>query len=140
VHVVFALDDSVAAVQDSRLIVAGTCSNTVAVAVVPFRVAVRVAAWLNDTAPVEMANVAVVEFAITGTDAVALNTGEALFVNATTAPPAGAAWDSVTVQLALPLEDSVATVQVSALIVADACNEIVVVAVVRFKVPASVAV
>jgi hypothetical protein len=85
-------------------------------------------------------NVAVVAFAATVTDAGAVKAGDPLFPTVTTAPPAGAACDNVTVQVALPFEDIVDAVQVKALIFAGACNVMVVFAVVPFTVPVSVAV
>jgi len=85
-------------------------------------------------------NVAVVAFAATVTDTGAVKAGDPLFANVTTAPPAGAAWDRVTVHVALPFEDRLAAVQESALIVTSACSDTVAVAVVPLRVPVSVAV
>ena len=85
-------------------------------------------------------NVAVVAFAATVTVAGAVRAPDALLVNVTTAPPAGAACASVTVQVALPFESSVDAVHVKALIVAAACNAMVALALVALTVPVSVAV
>ena len=83
---------------------------------------------------------AVVAFAATVTDAGAVNAGDPLFPNVTTAPPAGAACDNVTVQVALPFEAIVDAVHVKPLIVAGACSATVALALVAFSVPVSVAV
>jgi hypothetical protein len=90
--------------------------------------------------PVVTLNVAVVAFAVTVTDAGAVRTPEALLVNVTTAPPAGAACKSVTVQVALPFEDIADAVHVKVLIFAGAWRAMVVLALVPFSVPVSVAV
>ena len=90
--------------------------------------------------PVLTVNAAVVAFAATVTDAGAVNAGDPLLPNVTTAPPAGAPCDSVTVHDALPFELSEVAVHVSPFIVAGTCSAIVVLAVVPFNVPVSVAV
>jgi hypothetical protein len=84
-------------------------------------------------------NVAVVAFAATVTDAGAVNAGDPLFPNVTTAPPAGAPCERVTVHVALPFESNVDAVHVKLLIAAAACNVMVALAVVPFTVPVSVA-
>jgi hypothetical protein len=84
--------------------------------------------------------VAVVAFAATVTEAGAVNAGDPLFPTVTTAPPAGAPCDSVTVQVALPFESNVEAVQVKALIAAAACRAMVALALVEFRVPVNVAV
>ena len=119
VHVALPFEDRLAAVQESALIVTSACNVTVAVVVVPFNVAVRVAVRVADTVPVEMLNVAVVAFAATVADAGTVSAGEALFVKVTTAPPVGAACASVTVHSALPFEDRAAAVQDIPLTVGD---------------------
>ena len=91
-------------------------------------------------APVVTLNVAVVAFAATVTDVGAVNAGAPLFPNVTTAPPAGAPCDNVTVHVALPFESNVDAVQVKALIAAAACSAMVALALVAFTVPVSVAV
>lgn len=63
--------------------------------------------------PVDMLNVPEVALAATVIDAGTVNAGDALFVNVTTEPPAGAACDNVTVHTVLPLDDNDAAVQVS---------------------------
>jgi hypothetical protein len=90
--------------------------------------------------PVVTLNVTAVEFAGTVTDAGAVNAGAPLFVNVTTAPPAGAPCDNVTVHVALPFEDIVDAVHVNVLIFAGACSAMVALAVVPFTVPVRVAV
>ncbi len=140
VQVALPFEDSVVAVQESPLIVTGVCNEMVALAVIPFSVPVSVTVWFAVSVPVEMLNVPVVTFAATVTDAGAPKAGDPLFVNVTTTPPVGAARDSVTVQVALPFEDSVVAVQESPLIVNGVCNEMVALAVVPFSVPVSVAV
>jgi hypothetical protein len=70
--------------------------------------------------PVVTLKVAVVAFAATVTDAGAVNAGDPVFPNVTTAPPAGAPCDNVTVHVALPFEDIVDAVHVKVLIVAGA--------------------
>jgi hypothetical protein len=75
---------------------------------------------LTVRAPVVTLKAAVVAFAATVTDAGAVNAGDPLFPNVTTAPPAGAACDNVTVQVALPFEAIVDAVHVKPLIVAGA--------------------
>jgi len=57
--------------------------------------------------------------AATVTDAGTVNTGDALFVNVTTAPPMGAACEIVAVHCVLWLEESVVAVQLSPVIVGD---------------------
>jgi hypothetical protein len=90
--------------------------------------------------PVVTLNVAVVAFAATVTDAGAVNAGDPLFPNVTTAPPAGATCDSVTVQVALPFESNVDAVQDSPLTPVVGCSVMVALALVAFSVPVSVAV
>jgi hypothetical protein len=89
--------------------------------------------------PVEILNTAFVAFAATVTDAGAVRTPEALLVNVTTAPPAGATCESVTVHVVLPLEDNVGP-QDSALMPVVGCSVMVALALVAFTVPVSVAV
>jgi len=94
---VLAFEDNVLTAQlNAEAAVMGP-SDSVAVAVVPFRAAVKTAVWFAATVPVEILNVALTAPAATVTDAGAVKTGEPLFVRATTAPPASAARDSVTV-------------------------------------------
>ena len=85
-------------------------------------------------------NVAVVAFANTVMEAGAANAGEPLLPTVTTAPPAGAAFDSVTVQTAFPLDASVVGVHCKDVTVADVCKDTVVDAVVPLNEPVSVAV
>jgi hypothetical protein len=85
-------------------------------------------------------NVTAVEFAGTVTDAGAVNAGDPLFPTVTTAPPAGAPCDNVTVHVALPFEDIVDAVQFKELIFTGACSAMVALALVPFTVPVSVAV
>ena len=106
----------------------------------PFKVAVRVAAWFAVTVPVEILKVPVTEPAAIVTDDGAVNVGDALLVNVTTAPPVNAAFDSVTVHVVLPFEDNVVKVQEMPRIVGGVTSETLVVAVVPFNVPVRVAV
>lgn len=109
-------------------------------AAVPDKVAVRVAVLLADTVAVEMLNVPDVAFGATVTDDGAVNVGDPLFNSATTVPGASAAFDSVTVQAALPLEPRAAAVQVSPVRVGGVCSAIVAIAAVPFNAAVSVAV
>ena len=72
-----------------------------------------------------MPKVAVIVFAATDTEAGAVNALAALFVIPTVAPPVGAAFDSVTVQVALPFEPRVLGAHCSVVTVAEDCNETV---------------
>jgi hypothetical protein len=92
------------------------------------------------SAPVVTLNVAVIAFAATVTDPGAVNAGDPVFPNVTTAPPAGAPCDNVTVHVALTFENNVDAVHVKVLIAAAVCNVMVALAVVPFTVPVSVAV
>ncbi len=75
---------------------------------VPFKEAVMVTVCLVDIEAAVALNTAVVELAPTATEAGStVNNAGLLAVNVTTTPPAGAAADSVTVQLVLVPEDSV---------------------------------
>ena len=139
VHVVLPFDVSDVCVHEKPAIVTWVCSDTVAVAVVPLYVPVRVAVWLDDTVPVEIVNVPLVAPAATVTDAGTVRVGEALFVNVTTAPPAGAACDRITEQAVLAFEFSVVKVQENPAIVAWVCSETLAVAVVPLSVPVRVA-
>ncbi|HUB82476.1 MAG TPA: hypothetical protein VMB03_26950 [Bryobacteraceae bacterium] len=129
VHVALAFEESVVAVQLKLVIVGGGSRDTVAIAAGPFRAAVRVAVWFLVTAPVETVNVAVVAPAVTVTDAGTLKTPDALLVRVTTAPPDSAVLDRVTVQVVLPLEESVETVHANPVTTGGASNDIVAVAV-----------
>ena len=116
------------------------CSETVAVALVPFQAAVRVAVEGTVSVAVEMLNRPVVAPADMVTDAGADNSADALFVNATTAPPAGEAEDKVTVQLVLVLDDNTAALQLNPVTDIGGCSDIVAVAVEPFSDPVKVAV
>jgi len=87
-----------------------------------------------------MLNVPVVAPAATVTDDGTVNTGDALFVNVTTAPPVSAAVDKVTVHVVLPFDVNVVKVQERPLIAGGVTSETLVVAVVPFNVPVRVAV
>ena len=87
-----------------------------------------------------MPKVAVVAFADTETEAGAVSTLAALFVRPTVAPPVGAAFDSVTVQVALPFEPRALGAHCSVVTVAEDCNETVADEVDPFSDPVSVAV
>ena len=98
---------------------------------------------MAESAPVEMLNVALVEFAATVTDAGAVSVGAALLDSVTADPPAGAAADKVTAQFVLLLAAKVVDVQLNPEIVrgaAGACSEIVVEPVLPFNAPVNVAV
>jgi hypothetical protein len=117
-----------------------TCNAIVVLAVVPFNVAVSVAVWSAAIIPVVTLNITVVALVAASTDAGAVNTGDPLFPTVTSAPPAGAPCDSMTVHIALPFELNAVAVHVSPLTVVGACSAIVVLTVVPFNVAASVAV
>jgi hypothetical protein len=140
VHVLLAFDDNTVALQFKPVAAGSGWSDTVAVAVEPFSVAVNVAVWFAVTVPVEMLSVPATVPAETVTDAGADNTGDALFVNATTAPPVAAARDNVTVQVVLLLEDKVVSVHESPSIVGRGCRDIVAVDVEPLRVAVNVAV
>ena len=127
-------------VQERPVTVAAGCNDTVAVAVVPFTVPVRVAVWFAVTVPVEMLKVPATEPAATVTDAGTVKVGEALLVNVTTAPPVNATFDSVTVHVVPPFEVSVVNVHARPRIVGGVTSDSVAVAVVLFNVPVRVAV
>lgn len=78
-------------------------------------------------------------FAVTRICAGAVNAGDALLVNVTTATPTGAMADKVTVQTVLPLEDKVVAEQESPLTEIVTCKDTVVCAV-PFRVAVRVAV
>jgi len=78
--------------------------------------------------------------AATVTDAGTVNTGDALFVNVTTAPPVNAAFDRVAVHVVLPFDVSVVKVHERPLIAGGVTSDTLVVAVVPFNVPVRVAV
>jgi hypothetical protein len=118
----------------------GTVSEIVAVALDPFSEAVMVAPSSSETLPVRIWNVAVVAFAGTVTEAGAVNTGAAQLVNVTTAPPAGAWFEMVTVQTALALEANAPGVHCKDVMVRGACKEMLVDALVPLREPVSVAV
>ena len=84
-------------------------------------------------------NVVEVAFAGTVTDDGIVRAG-AVFVRVTNAPPAGAAWVSVTVHTVLLFGDNAAALHDSAPIAVATCRDTVVCAVVAFKVPVRVAV
>ena len=140
VHVVLLLDDRVVAVHETPRMVAGGSRDTVAVAVEPFNVAVRVAVWFAVTVPVEILNAALTDPAATVTDAGAVNIGAPLFVNVTTAPPAGAAADSVTVHEVLAFEDNVVAVQLNPPTPVAGCSDSLAVAEDPFNVAVRIAV
>jgi hypothetical protein len=82
--------------------VSDTVTDSARVLLVPFIVAVRVVFWAEVTAAEVAVKVAVVDEAGTVTDAGTVTAKGTLLVNATTAPPDGAALDSVTVQDMVP--------------------------------------
>lgn len=140
VQVALPFDVSTVAVQVSPVMVGGVCSEMVVLAVPPFKLPVNVAVWFADTVPVEILNVPVVAFAGSKTDAGADKAGEALLVRFTVNPEDGAAFETVTVQVALPFELRAGAVQVSAVIVAGGCRVILNIAAVPFNAAVRVAV
>jgi hypothetical protein len=76
--------------------------------------------------PAEIPKVAVVVLAATATEAGTVKAPVALLINPTLAPPAGAAFDSVTVQVALLLEPSELGEHCNDVTVAGDCKETVV--------------
>ena len=140
VHKVLVLDASVVSAHERAVTPAGGWRVSVADTVVPLRVAVRVAVCFKTTVPVEMLNVPVVTPDATVTDAGAAKAGDALLVNVTAVPPAGAATEIVTVHNVLWFESTVVKVQERAVTPGTACNESVAVAVLPYSVPVRVAV
>ena len=139
VHVVPPFDVRLAAVQVSIVTVTGACRDIVAVALVPLSDPVSVAVWLTVRVPVDTLNVAVVAFAATVTEAGAVNAGDALFVRVTAVVLVGA-FDNVTVQVVLPFDANAVAVQVSDVMVATGCSDILTDAVVPLSDPVRVAV
>lgn len=92
-----------------------------------------------ETLPVEIVKLAVVALAATATDAGTIKVGEAELESGTTNPPAGAAFDNVSVQVVLPFELKAATVHPNAVTVTGDCKEIVAVALLPFNDPVRVA-
>ena len=87
----------------------------------------------------ETLNVAVLAFAATVTEVGAANADDALFVRVTTVLLV-AAFDSVTVQVVLPFEARLAAVQLSDVIVAGICSEMLALAEAPLSEPVRVAV
>lgn len=139
VQIVLWLDNSVVSVQVSPVTPGRGMRATSAAAWVPFNVAVSVAVRLAATAAVEMVNVAVVARAATATDVGAVNVAAWVLVNVTVAPPARAAFESVTVQVVLEFGDKVVSTQASALTVGGVTSDSVAVAVVPFSAAVRVA-
>jgi hypothetical protein len=91
----------------ARLVLAHCSEDTVIGAVTlivmgrldPFNAAVRIAVWLEVTAAAVAVKVAVVAVAATEIEAGTVRAAVALLDSATVAPPVGAAWASVTVQV-----------------------------------------
>jgi len=128
------------AAQASEDTPSGAVREIVAVADVPFKVPVKVAVWFALTVPVETLKVPDAAPAGTVTLAGAINTGEALFVNIATVPPASAPSERFKVQVALALEASVAAEQLSPVMVGGGSSVRVAVAAGPFKAPVRVAI
>lgn len=90
--------------------------------------------------PVEILNVPVAEPATTVTDVGAANIGDALSVKVTTASPAGATPESVTVHKVLSFDESVVSVQERAVTAGGPSSVSAAEAVVPFSVAVKVAV
>jgi hypothetical protein len=113
VQVVLPPEVIVAGVHCSADTVTGGVTVTAEVAEVLFSDAVTVTDWLDATVPAVAVKLAVVEPAATVTEAGTVS-AVLLSETATLEPPVGAACDSVTVQVALPPETTVAGVHCSA--------------------------
>jgi hypothetical protein len=111
-------------------------SEIVAVAMLPFSVAVMVAVWLLAIVPAVAVKVAVVLLDPTTTEAGTVNAA-ALLDSVTVAPPV---FDTVTVQVALPPDAKLAGLHVTPLSSTGATSEIVAVSVLPFSVAVMVAV
>jgi hypothetical protein len=113
-------------VHCSDVTVAAVCSVIEADAVPPFAEAVTVAVWSALREAVEIPNMTVVAFAATDTEVGTVSEPVALFVRVTETPPAGAAFDNVTVQLALLFTPRVLGEHCKSVTFAGDCKETVV--------------
>ena len=139
-QVVLAFEDKAVAVQLNADNDVANCRDSVAVAMVPFSVAVSEAPWFAGTVPVEMLNVALTAPAATVTEAGTVKIAGALLVSVTTVPPLSAAADSVTAQVVLAFEDKVVAPQLNPVTPGSVWRVSLVVAVDPFSVAVSVAV
>ena len=99
VQVVDVEDTSEVFAQITEDKVSGARTFSVAVLLEPLRVAVMVGVWSAVTAAAAAVNVAVVAAAATVTDAGTVNAEVALLESVTMEPPAGAAFESTTLQV-----------------------------------------
>jgi hypothetical protein len=136
VHVALPPDTRLAGLHVNTLTSTGATSETVAVCVLPFSVAVMVAVWLLAIVPAVAVNVAVVFPDPTVTEAGTVN-ATALLDSVTVAPPVCV---TVTVHVALPPGTRLAGLHVNTLTSTGATSETVAVCVLPFSVAVTVAV
>jgi len=98
--------------HDTRITVVGTTNRIDAVCELPLYVAVTTTVWLLEAVPAVAVKLAVVEPLETVTDPGTLSVA-ALLVSVTAAPPAPAAFDSVTTQVDVPPEPRLVGAHVS---------------------------
>jgi hypothetical protein len=118
--------DKVSGAHDTPVNEAGAIRVTLVVREPPFRVAVTVTVWSTDTVPATATKLAIVAPDGTVTADGALRAATSVD-SATTAPPAPAAFDNVTVQVELAPVTRRAGLQEKPLIMTDVTNAIVVV-------------
>lgn len=114
VQLVVAFELTLAGVQLNELTESGPVSDRVKLSDPPFRVAVTTAVWSEVKVPAVAVRVAVVAAAATVTDAGTLSAA-LLLERDTEAPPVGAAFDNVTVQVEVVLVFKLLGVQASEL-------------------------